>query len=436
MATFALPRIPESGQELEDYVAGMFQAAGYFVEKNIRQRDVTDVLELDAVATSYDGPLPQSVLAEAKGGKWGFPDIFKVAGWMAYLGIDRGGFFVKEPSGPGARNLDHVQRTVAPLGVALVDLGDFSDPAARLGARGFRPFRDQRLVDVWRLSFWVERTLLEGLRQERRGHPDQRGAQEVLGYHDLINDHVFFLKDVAERLRRLYAAYRSHPKLSLALASELSGGAFANVPRGPLPEAAARLLGEAMYDGRHPALQGSFYVEHRGRLSILKAAIDLACLVDAGQLPSHEAIAALPATFRDGLRALRTKPSYRRFALLWQVFLWGFGGFYIADRQDEEFARLSEQTGIPASEIGDGLRAFDELFPLARSSWIVPVPGTSLRVAKMVPAALRGVGAVQRLRWRGDTNYDRMGLGRLGRRNLIIWHNALVRALAHAKKAQ
>src|SRR5690242_19722425 len=99
MAQIALPRVPGSGPQLEDYVAGMFQAAGYFVEKNIRQRDVTDVLELDAVATSYDGALPESVLAEAKGGRWGFPDIFKVAGWMAYLGIDRGGFFVKEPPG-------------------------------------------------------------------------------------------------------------------------------------------------------------------------------------------------------------------------------------------------------------------------------------------------------------------------------------------------
>ena len=84
MARIVLPSIPGSGRELEDYVASMFQAAGYYVEKNIRQRDVTDVLELDAVATRYDGPVPISVLAEVKGGRWGFPDIFKVAGWMAY----------------------------------------------------------------------------------------------------------------------------------------------------------------------------------------------------------------------------------------------------------------------------------------------------------------------------------------------------------------
>jgi hypothetical protein len=438
MAKIALARVPQSGQELEDYVAGMFQAAGYFVEKNIRQRDVTDVLELDAVATSYDGPLPTSVLAEAKGGRWGFPDIFKVAGWMAYLGIERGGFFVKEPAGAGARDVERMARTVAPLGVSLVDLGDFDDPAERLGARGFRPFREPLLLDVWRLAFGVERALLDGLRQERRAHAQQRGAQEVLLYHDLVNDHAFFLADVAERLRRLYAAYRSHPKLSLALAGELAGGAFVPGARGPLPEAAARLLAEAMYDGKHAALQGSFYVEHRARLAILKAAIDLACRNDAGASPAaEEALAALPATFRDGLRALRARPHHRRYALLWQVFLWGFGGFYLADREDEEFGCLAEQTGIPAAEIGAGLRAFDDLFPLPGGSWIVPVKGTSLRVAKLVPAALRGVGAVQRLRRCGARDYDGFGLGSLGRRQLITWHNALVRLLAHAaeKKA-
>lgn len=437
MATISLPRVPESGHELEDYVAGMFQAAGYFVEKNIRQRDVTDILELDAVATSYDGPVPIAVLAEAKGGKWGFPDIFKVAGWMAYLGIGLGGFFVKEPPGTSTRDMEHIQRTIAPLGVSVVNLGDFSDAAARLGARGFRPFRDQALVDVWRLSYWVERTLVEGLRAERRAHPDRRGAQEVIAYHDLINDHVFFLKNVAERLRRLYDGYRSHPKLAAALASEMVGGPYDARSRPPLTEPASRVLTEAMYEGKHTALQACFYVEHRARLSILKAMIDLACLADTGApvpTATREIWSGLPATFREGLSALRAKPNYRRYALLWQVFLGGFGGFYLADREHEEFARLSEQTGVPIEEIGDGLRAFDTLFPLSRGPWIVPVRGTPIRVAKMVPAALRGVGAVQRLRWRRDKNYDRMGLGALGRRNLITWHNALVQALAQAKK--
>jgi hypothetical protein len=454
MARIALSRVPVAGRDLEDYVAGLFQAAGYFVEKNIRQRDVEEVLELDAVATSYAGLLPTSVLAEAKGGRWGFPDLFKVAGWMRYLGIARGGFFVKDHPTAAPRDVSRIHRKIAPLGVSLVDFGDFSDPGARFGEGGFgvpgsqtsshdggsRPQApgtfDPLLLEVWRYSYWAERALLERLREARRASPERRGPQEVLAYHDLVNDHVFFLHDAAERLRRLYDAYKAHPKLSAAVAGEIGGAAYAEVARprrrGPLGD--IRPLAEAMYEGEHPSVQAAFYVEHRARLTILKAAIDLCCLAASGGLADRAAaratLGALPASFREGLRALRARPSFRRYALVWQVFLWGFGGFYLADREDEELGRLSHQTGVPRDEVADALRAFDDLFPLAGGSWIVPVKNTPIRLARMMPFAFRGVGALQRLRWRDAPNYDGFGVGHVARRHLISWHNGLVRLLA------
>jgi hypothetical protein len=428
MSRNALSRIPASGRDMEDYVAGLFQAAGYFVERNIRQRDVAEILELDAVATSYEGPRPTCVLAEAKGGRWGFTDIFKVAGWMAYLGIERGGFFVKDHAATALRDAGLIRRTVTPLRVSLVDLGDFSDPVARFGEGGFRGLVDAELLDVWRLSYWASRALLDEVRRERRAAPDHTGPEAVLLYHDLINDHVFFLRDVAERLRRLYDAYKAHPRLSAAVAAEQGGAGF-----DPARPAARdnRVLAEALYQGLHPRVQASLYVEHRARLAILKAAVDLCCLDPEG----HErAVLALPATFRTGIRRLRARPSFRRYALLWQVFLWGFGGFYLADREDEELTWLSRQTGVPRDEIGDGLRAFDDLFPLPSGSWIVPVKGSPLRLARMMPLAFCGLGALHRLcRW-GVSNYDRSGVGRVGRNRLITWHNSLVRLLANAPR--
>ena len=434
MARIALPRIPASGRDLEDYVAGLFQAAGYFVEKNIRQRDVADVLELDAVATSYDGPQPTSVLAEAKGGRWGFTDIFKVAGWMAYLGIARGGVFVKEHAAAIARDAGLLHRTTTPLRVSLVDFGDFSDPLARFGegfparAGGTRPrtaeLIDPVLLEVWRFSYRVEHTLVERIRQERRSGPDRKGPLAVLVHHDLINDHVFFIKDAAERLRRLYDAYRQNPKLAAAVAREQGGGSFDEVR----PSYDNPVLAEALYEGKHPGVQAAFYIEHRARLAILKAAIDLHC--QPREAGDRALLSALPATFREGLRRLEERPSFRRYALLWQIFLWGFGGFYLEDREAEEFGWLSRQTGIPRAEIGAGLRAFDDLFPLPGGSWIVPLKGTPIRLVRMMPFAFRGVGAIQRLRRREARNYDGFGLGGAGRRHLISWHNALVQLLA------
>jgi len=418
MAGVALSPIPSAGRELEDYVAGLFLSAGYFIEKGVHERDDTDVLELDTVATKYDAPGPSAVLVEAKGGRWGFPDIFKIVGWMHYLGINKGGFFVKDRT----IDLAAVHQRVAPLGVSLVDLGDFRNPGACFRKAGFGEICDPRLPGLWRYSFWVERCLLDRLRAQKRAEPGSKGPTTALLYHDFINDHVFFIKDVGERLGLLYEAYRSHPKLSCALATEMGGGVF----NATTTRTRERVFAEAMYAGKHPAVQASFYIEHRARLSILKTAIDLAC--HAGAAASR--LGELPATFRDGLRVLRERPSFRRYALLWQVFLWGFGGFYLADRVDEEFACLSEQTGIPISEIGLGLEAFDVLFPLREGSWIVPIRNTAIRAVKMVPMPFRGVGAFQRLKRAQARTYREFGYSDHTSRELVQWHNSAVALLS------
>lgn len=420
MARIALPQAPTTGRELEDFVGGLFLAAGYFVERGVHERSVTDVLELDVVATSYAEPTPRSVLIEAKGGRWGFPDLFKVVGWMRYLGIERGGFFVAREGAP--RHLRSMHRKVAPLGVSLVDLADFRDPFARFREAGFGEVRDPVLPEIWRYSFWIERALLDRLRAIRKATPARQGPSAVLAYHDLVHDHVFFVRDIAERLRLLYRAYRDHPKLSLALAAELDGGAF-DARRASFDSALVR---EALFEGAHPAVQASFYVEHRARLSILKATVDLLCQPSAAR---HD-LDALPATCRSGLRALSSRPGFRRYALLWQVFLWGFGGFFLLDREDEERRWLAAQTGLTVAEVEQGLSAFDDLFPLGQSRWIVPLGGTRIRMAKLVPAPFRGIGAIQRLRRHRAPSYAALGLQGNTRRALTMWHNSVVSLLA------
>ncbi|MCA1835845.1 MAG: hypothetical protein LC721_05785 [Actinobacteria bacterium] len=64
-----LPDIPETPKDLEHYVAALFQAAGYYVEKNVVDRAPADVLELDVVATHYFEGVPRSRLVEAKGSR-------------------------------------------------------------------------------------------------------------------------------------------------------------------------------------------------------------------------------------------------------------------------------------------------------------------------------------------------------------------------------
>ncbi|MEV5947581.1 hypothetical protein [Streptomyces sp. NPDC051993] len=45
-----LPENPK-GEQLKDYIAALFHASGHFVEKQITESDLANILELDILAT-------------------------------------------------------------------------------------------------------------------------------------------------------------------------------------------------------------------------------------------------------------------------------------------------------------------------------------------------------------------------------------------------
>jgi hypothetical protein len=71
-----LPAQPKE-KEFEEYIAGFLQCAGVYIERNIVERDVKEVLELDIITTNYDQCPPDVRLIEIKSGGWGFSDISK-----------------------------------------------------------------------------------------------------------------------------------------------------------------------------------------------------------------------------------------------------------------------------------------------------------------------------------------------------------------------
>ena len=99
------------------------------------------------------------------------------------------------------------------------------------------------------------------------------------------------------------------------------------------------------------------------------------------------------------------------------------------DILDAAARRIAEQTGIPRGEIRLGLAAFDDLFPLAEGSWLVPLRNTQIMVAKMVPAPFRGIGALQRLRRYGARAYEELGYDPHTTTDLNRWHRSAVELL-------
>ncbi|MCX4547520.1 tyrosine-type recombinase/integrase [Streptomyces sp. NBC_01500] len=326
-----LPDIPGAGEELEDYIAALFQASGHFVEKQIVESDPADLLELDIVTTDYTGEEAVRRLTEVKGGKWGYTDLFKVVDWMQYLKIQQGAFFHTRwddrETAPGR---------MKPLGLDVVCFDDFETAPEHFEEMGFGAFIEPKLIGLWRHSYCVERRLVKLINE--RAKKGEEGAKAAKTYHRQINNGTFFARAPEESLAMLYEAYGEHPRLTLGYAQELDGGTF-----DPQTPPAISTSYQAMFRGKYPELQACAYFEHRARLSILKAAVDYGLahpegppefgMSEDGKSFSFQGLTyhALPATFHSGMSWLREQPNFRLYATFWQQLLWAWGGFYLDD---------------------------------------------------------------------------------------------------------
>ena len=421
----SLPKAPK-GKELEDFVAALLQCTGHFVEKNIQERDV---LELDVAATRYDKAVPKDWVFEVKGDKWGFSEIFKLLGHMTYLQMEAGAFVTTAP--PHDRDIAFYCDRCDSVNIKLLVVDDFETAADRFDSAGFGR-ADDLLREIWRYSFWVERCLIQHLRDSARASPTALAPREALRYYGLINSGVFFTRNPTERVNKLYQAYQDHPVLTLGAAREMAGEAFDACTSGQSP-----LIGEALFKNEHPLLQACMYLEHRARLAILKGAVDYLCQEEGQEEPDKDnpmidlSLVGLPSSFLQALSKMRGQPYFWLYPVFWQAFLWGWGGFILNDREGQEFKEMSLQTGLPTEHIPAALEAFDLLFPLPGGRlWLTSTNQASYRFVRMVPGPFRGIGAFQRLKKSGMEEYRDLKLGgQYTVHDMGTWHNAAARLL-------
>ena len=120
--------------------------------------------------------------------------------------------------------------------------------------------------------------------------------------------------------------------------------------------------------------------------------------------------------------------SFCLFPVFWQVFLWGWGGFLLKDRLDQEYADLEKETGVPIADIPAALRVFDKLFPMP-GGWFKEPADDSRKVLALMPAAMRGVGAFRRSVRSETQNYADLGYKDATTGRLVQDHNTVVRLL-------
>lgn len=441
MASISLPDLPK-GKEFEEYISAFFQSSGSYIERNIVERETEEVLELDIVSTNYSSFLPEIKLVEVKSGNWGFPDLFKIRGWMDYLNIDNGVFIASKERD----NIDFFKDKVKGLNIDVVVIPDLSNSKEALSELINNKAIEDVDISTWRFSYWVERNLLKRLNHKKKSHQDKKCFRALEDYYFEINSGIFFTENFVKKVNKLYSTFQQFPRISAKCGNEFIGNTF-DEEYDALPE---QIYEDTYYKCSYNDIQISTFIEHRARLAILKNAIDYKLYKMAGNenkikdLPFLKIagldfeillLDLLPASFKEGLATLSKHKYFRRYPIFWQWFMWIFGGFILKDYEGKEYEVLSQRTGIPTEEIPNALEAYQILFP-RKDGWFMDLSTTSnIKALKMFPVPFMGIGAnYRRLLYTETKKFEDLKLTGMHTLNdLIKWNNLTVEVLQNDK---
>jgi len=265
MASINLPKEPK-GKEFEEYISSLFQSRGYYIERNVVERITEEVFELDIITTDYSSTPPNIKLVEVKSGDWGYPDLFKLRGWMDYLKISKGIFVVKKEN----KDINLFKTIAQELSIEFIIIEDPKKPKDFLYDFLHIDIIDDADISTWRSSYWVERNLLNLLTHKKKSNPDIKRYNVLDEYYCKVNSETFFTENIYEKVFNLYSIFQKFPRISAKCGNEINGNDF-DEDCNALP---TNIYEDTYYKASNNDIQISTFIEHRARLAILKNAID------------------------------------------------------------------------------------------------------------------------------------------------------------------
>lgn len=431
-----LLNIPQ-GLNYEDYIAAHLNAEGFFLERNVRKMKDGVILELDIVTNKFDADgHVEKTFIEAKSGDWGFPDIFKIKGWMVYLNYSKAYFIVinsekkKMPLYCDVSNYLDINLLSTPIVEDSLDEHDLYD-AFGISKRRFNDI----LVPSFRFAYALERNMLSHLSE---GFDEHKGSIGLINLKKLIatvNDNSFFVRSPKTRVHKIFEAYRDNVRITAKISHELHGESYADIPSDSLIcDDDYRAL---FYECRGKnILYTSLYAELIQKIEILKCCVEDAAYSEESSIISSIENSLLPENIRTGIKQLKSYAHYFLYPYFMQVFVYVFGGFILKEKQQEEFEMLSEITGVPIDEVDTALHIFDVLFSKEDGSWLIEIPNSEILQLSLMPLPFSGIGANFRRRLyckNGDYKEMKSQINTFAYKDLIKWNDLTVAYLETSK---
>ena len=440
-----LPDLPKD-EFYEDYVAAVLSIGGLFLERRLILNQPVNILELDVVTTKIEANTVEKTLSEIKSAGWGLTDVFKVRGWLDYLGYDKASF-VSLNSQNGRNPL--YQQVAKSLNIDLVDVQklatDKLDESPLQKAYTIKSV-DKRVYDcalpTLRYAYCLERLMSEKYLKPLAKDPNGLQAYKMLQqYIYQIHDYSFFENDTHKRLLSVFQAFVDFRNISARLDTERLTGKYEDYEHAVLSEGAFK---ELFYDipSKQNPLHIALYAELYNRIIMMKLAVEEAVKDKTltGLLKTVHRL-SLPNNIKNGMDEMVKLPHFYLYPSLWQSFIFVMGGFLLKDKLDDEYYVLSELSGVPKDEVAEGLRAFDRLFPLENGSWFIDKPNTSIIILQFMPLPFSGLGANFRRQYyrTDDEHHDYKDLegqlsGKYTVNDLIKFNNLAVEYLSKAKE--
>ena len=379
---------------------------------------------------------------EVKSGKdWGFPEIFKVKGWMSYLGFQQASFIVQITHN---KNLEFYHRIAQQLNINLINTPiidealDDTDLKAQYSISSSEHHKNA--VSCLRFSFALEHKLTDDIISTCKSNNEIQSYLDLRKYLGIINDSSFFESEPKNRIKSIFSAYQQYRNITARIDQEKLGKPYISLTNDEKID--TKTYASLFYYCQSPDIRyASLYVELLEKLHILKYCVeDLLRPTGQESLFSHLGDELLPPAMRDGIKKLNAKPYYYLYPYFWQVFIFLFGGFILNNKnyKPQEYALLSEMTGITLEHIDDAFEAFDLLFPLSEGKkWLFNLEKSEITMLLFMPVPLCGIGSNFRLciytKDEQYTSFKALLPGDKTYNDIVKWNNLAAKYLLKSK---
>lgn len=391
--TIELAQVPKDFA-YEDYVSSVLNAGGYYLERGIHKREKSEILELDIVTNKFTSNGVEKTISEIKSGDWGFPDIFKVRGWMDYLGFDKASFIVQKKDPNQKLYNDVASQLRLSLIVTDENNGNLNYNQVQKVYAIASNTHEEAFIESLRFSYALERKLISDINSTAKSNKQIEGYQILKSYLFELCDNTFFEASPSRRIYKTFKLFTEHKRITARLDHESEDNPYSKISDDVNISIAS--FNSLFYEHeKKNKLYGTLYVEMLNRLYVLKHCVeDILHPVEQhgiAQFLENLDHAVLPSNIKEAMTKLKSHSYFYLYPYFWQIFIFLFGGFILEDKKENEYELLSEITGVPQNEIDNALSAFNLLFPLD-GGWILSQKKNSIRILRFMPAPFCGIG--------------------------------------------